>query len=312
MDEATKDLYAGALAIKKRRGFWTDLAYRFVKEKPIGTIGAVIVIILLMVGIFAGWLAPFGYNETFVGGKLEAPSGDHWMGTDNVGRDLLSRIIYGARISMFVGLGVPTISAIISTIIGMVSGFIGGKTDLIIQRFVDAWVCFPALFIMLTFMALVGSGVLQIILVLGILGGIGSSRLKRSAVLAIKSNLYVEAAKSIGAPTWSILFKHILPNIMPPIIITFTMGMGGAILAEASLSFLGYGIPPPYPSWGGMLSGPSRRYMIDAPWMAIWPGVALSIVVYGANMFGDALRDLLDPRLRGGLGRYTGGPRKQI
>jgi peptide/nickel transport system permease protein len=312
MDEATKDLYAGALAIKKRRGFWTDLAYRFVKEKPIGTIGAVIVIILLMVGIFAGWLAPFGYNETFVGGKLEAPSGDHWMGTDNVGRDMLSRIIYGARISMFVGLGVPTISAIISTIIGMVSGFLGGKTDLIIQRFVDAWVCFPALFIMLTFMALVGSGVLQIIIVLGVLGGIGSSRLKRSAVLAIKSNLYVEAAKSIGAPTWSILFKHILPNIMPPIIITFTMGMGGAILAEASLSFLGYGIPPPYPSWGGMLSGPSRRYMVDAPWMAIWPGVALSIVVYGANMFGDALRDLLDPRLRGGLGRYTGGPRKQI
>ena len=161
-------------------------------------------------------------------------------------------------------------------------------------------------------MALVGSGVLQIIIVLGVLGGIGSSRLKRSAVLAIKSNLYVEAAKSIGAPTWSILFKHILPNIMPPIIITFTMGMGGAILAEASLSFLGYGIPPPYPSWGGMLSGPSRRYMIDAPWMAIWPGVALSIVVYGANMFGDALRDLLDPRLRGGLGRYTGGPRRQI
>jgi peptide/nickel transport system permease protein len=194
----------------------------------------------------------------------------------------------------------------------MVSGFLGGKTDLIIQRFVDAWVCFPALFIMLTFMALVGSGVLQIIIVLGVLGGIGSSRLKRSAVLAIKSNLYVEAAKSIGAPTWSILFKHILPNIMPPIIITFTMGMGGAILAEASLSFLGYGIPPPYPSWGGMLSGPSRRYMVDAPWMAIWPGVALSIVVYGANMFGDALRDLLDPRLRGGLGRYTGGPRKQI
>jgi peptide/nickel transport system permease protein len=312
MTESTKGLYAGALSIKKRRGFWTDLAYRFVKEKPLGTVGAVIVIVLLIVGILANFLAPFGYNETFVGGKLEGMSIQHWMGTDNVGRDLLSRIIYGARISMFVGIGVPAIGCVISTLIGMISGFAGGKTDLIIQRFVDAWVCFPALFIMLTFMALVGSGVLQIILVLGVLGGIGGSRLMRSAVLAIKSNVYVEAAKAIGAPTWTILIKHILPNIMPPIIISFTMGMGGAILAEASLSFLGYGIPPPFPSWGGMLSGPSRRYMVDAPWMAIWPGVALSIVVYGANMFGDALRDLLDPRLRGGLGRYTGGPRRQI
>lgn len=311
MTEGTKDLYTGALAVRKRRSFLADLAVRLVKEKPLGTVGAVIVLLLLFIGIFAGWLAPYGYNETFVGGKLEGMSSTFWMGTDNVGRDLLSRIIYGARVSMFVGLGVPTISMIISTFIGLVSGFLGGKTDLIIQRFVDAWVCFPALFIMLTFMALVGSGMVQVILVLGIMGGIGASRLKRSAVLAVKMNLYVEAAKAIGCPTWSILIRHILPNIMATVIITFTMGMGGAILAEASLSFLGYGIPPPVPSWGGMLSGNARRYMIPAPWMAIFPGLALSIVVYGANMFGDALRDLLDPRLRGGIGRYSGGPRKR-
>ncbi len=311
MAETTKDLYAGALSTRKRRPFLADLAVRLVKEKPLGTVGAVIVLLLLFVGIFADWLAPYGYNETFVGGKLEGMSSTFWMGTDNVGRDLLSRIIYGARISMFVGLGVPTISAVISTFIGLISGFVGGKTDLIIQRFVDAWVCFPALFVMLTFMALIGSGLVQVIIVLGVLGGIGTSRLKRSAVIAIKQNVYVEAARAIGCPTWVILLKHILPNIMSIVIITFTMGMGGAILAEASLSFLGYGIPPPVPSWGGMLSGNARRYMIQAPWMAIFPGLALSIVVYGANMFGDALRDLLDPRLRGGLGRYSGGPRKR-
>jgi peptide/nickel transport system permease protein len=287
MTEGTKDLYAGDLPLRKRRSFLADLAVRFVKEKPLGTVGAVIVMLLLFVGIFADLLAPYGYNETFVGGKLDAPSATFWMGTDNVGRDLLSRIIFGARVSMFVGLGVSA------------------------QRFVDAWVCFPGLFVMLTFLALVGQGLIQMILVLGILGGIGGSRLARSAVIAIKQNVYVEAARAIGCPTWSILLRHILPNIMAPLIIMFTMGLGGAILAEASISFIGYGIPPPLPSWGGMLSGNARRYMIQAPWMAIYPGLALSIVVYGANMFGDALRDLLDPRLRGGLGRYSSGPRKR-
>jgi peptide/nickel transport system permease protein len=311
MAEGTKDSYTDAMALRKRRSFLADLCIRFVKEKPLGTVGAVIVIALLFVGIFADLLAPYGYNETFVGGKLDAPSSSFWMGTDNVGRDLMSRIIYGARISMYVGLGISGLATVISTFIGMISGFAGGKTDIIIQRFVDAWVCFPGLFVMLTLLALVGSGVAQLILVLGILGGIGGSRLARSAVIAIKSNTYVEAARAIGCPTWSILLKHILPNIMAPLIIMFTMGLGGAILAEASISFLGYGIPPPIPSWGGMLSGNARRYMIQAPWMAIFPGLALSIVVYGANMFGDALRDLLDPRLRGGLGQYSGGPRKR-
>ena len=312
MTESTKDLYAGLVTAKKRRGFLADLVYRFIKEKPLGTIGAIIVLLLLFVGIFANWLAPYGYNDTFVGGKLEAPSTHFWMGTDNVGRDLLSRIIYGARVSMFVGLGASGIGVALNAIIGLVSGYIGGKTDLIIQRFVDAWVCFPFLFILLTFMALIGSGLIQVIIVLGVAGGIAGSRLMRSAVIAVKHNLYVEAARAIGSPTWLVLLKHILPNVMAPMIIMFTMGIGGSILAEASISFLGYGIPPPAPSWGGMLSGNSRRYMVAAPWLAIWPGVALSIVVYGANMFGDALRDLLDPRLRGGLGRYSGGKPKKL
>jgi peptide/nickel transport system permease protein len=310
MTETTDDLYAGQLSVRKRRSFFTDLVIRLVKEKPLGTVGAVIVLLLLFVGIFANFLAPYGYNDTWVGAKLEAPSIHHWMGTDNVGRDLMSRIIYGARVSMFVGLGASALGCALNATIGLISGYAGGKLDLVIQRFVDAWVCFPFLFLLLTFMALIGAGIVQVILVLGIAGGIGGSRLMRSAVIAIKSNMYVESAKAIGTTTPTILMRHILPNVMAPLIIAFTMGVGSSILAEASISFLGYGIPPPAPSWGGMLSGNARSLMLQAPWMAIFPGLALSIVVYGVNMFGDALRDLLDPRLRGGLGRYNVSKRK--
>jgi len=309
MAEGTTGLYAGALTREKRRHFLIDLTTRLVREKPLGTVGAVIVLILLLVGIFAHWLAPYGYNETLVGGRLESSSWEHWMGTDQSGRDLLSRIVYGARISMFVGLGVSIFSTIISGLIGLISGYLGGKVDLLTQRFVDAWMCFPGLFIMITLMALVGPGIPQVIIVLGALYGITGSRTVRGAVIGIKENVYVDAARSIGCPTGSLLFRHILPNIMAPMIIVFTSRMGAAILAEATLSFLGYGIPEPFPSWGGMLNR-GRPYMLEGLHLAVWPGLALSIVVWGVNMFGDGLRDLLDPRLRGGLGRYAGTAKK--
>ncbi len=309
MAEGTTGLYDGAITREKRRHFLVDLSRRLIREKPLGTIGAVIVLILLLVGIFADVLAPYGYNETLVGGRLESSSWQHWMGTDQSGRDLLSRVVYGARISMFVGLGVSILSTVISGLIGLFSGYIGGKTDLVIQRFVDAWMCFPGVFIMMTLMALVGPGIPQVIIVLGILYGITGSRTVRGAVIGIKENVYVEAARSIGCPTGAILFRHILPNIMAPMIIVFTSRMGAAILAEATLSFLGYGIPEPFPSWGGMLNR-GRPYMLEGLHLAVWPGLALSIVVWGINMFGDGLRDLLDPRLRGGLGRYSGTGKK--
>lgn len=299
-----------AMKARKRHSFFVDLAIRLVKEKPLGLIGALIVLVLFLTGIFAHWLAPYGYNEIYVTPRLAAPSASHPLGGDNIGRDLFSRVIYGARISMFVGLGATALGVTISTIIGVISGFLGGKTDIIIQRFVDAWMCFPALFLILSVMAIVGPGMWQVILVLGVLNGISSSRIVRGAVITIKNNVYVEAAKATGCSTPKILVQHILPNIMAPIIILFTIGMGAAILAEASISFLGFGIPPPTPSWGGMLSEGGTRYMLLAPWMAIWPGLALSVVVYGVNMLGDALRDLLDPRLRGGLGRYSGTAKK--
>jgi len=205
---------------------------------------------------------------------------------------------------MIVGLASPAISICVSLIIGGSSGFLGGKYDMIMQRFVDAWMCFPELIILLSVMAFVGQGLLQVVLVLGISGGIGGSRTIRGAVMSIKENMYVGAARAIGSGTFRTLLRHILPNIMPVVIIIFTTRMSGAILAEASMSFLGFGVPPPTPTWGGMLSGDGRRYMMQAPWLAFWPGFALSIAVYGINMLGDAIRDLLDPRLRGGLGRY--------
>ena len=311
MTSAT-EIPAEALDERKRHSLLVDLVIRLVREKPLGTIGGVIVLVLFLVGIFANFLAPYGFNEIQLSDRLSPPSGSHLMGADNLGRDLLSRIIFGARISMYVGMGASILATFGATMIGIISGWFGGKTDMVIQRFVDSIMCFPPLFILLTVMALLGPGLIQVILVLGILTWFGSSRIVRAAVIGIKMNVYLEAAKAIGAPPTKILARHILPNIMAPIIIMFTIGMGGFILAEATLSFLGFGIPPPTPSWGGMLSESGRRYMLLAPWMALWPGAALAIVVYGINMLGDAVRDILDPRLRGGLGRYGGVKRKEI
>jgi peptide/nickel transport system permease protein len=283
-----------------------------VKEKPLGTVGAIIVLALFIVGIFANFLAPYGYNEIIQVDTLASPSPAHILGADNVGRDVLSRVIFGARISMIVGVTATTLGILISILIAVPSGYVGGKYDLIIQRFVDAWMSFPGLIILLTAMSILGTGMWQIILVLGISYGIGGSRVVRSAVISIKESIYLQAAVATGSQTQRIIIQHVLPNIAAPVIILASVDMGGVILVEASLSFLGFGIPPPQPSWGGMLSGTGRMYMLQAPWMVIWPGLALTAVVYGINMFGDALRDLLDPRLRGGLGRYSAKNIKKI
>lgn len=277
---------------------------RLVTEKPLGTVGAVITLLLLLTGVFADLLAPYGFNETEVGEFLEPPSRQFWLGTDNLGRDVLSRVIYGARISMVVGISATAVSTLIATAIGVLCGYLGGKFDLLVQRFVDGWMCLPYLPILMVVMAIVGPGLLGLIIVMGVSGGIGGSRFSRSVVINIKENAYLEASLAVGSSTSRMLLRHVLPNIMAPIIISFSLAVPGVILGEASLSFLGFGIPAPAPSWGGMLSGSGRRFMFNAPWMVIWPGLALSIVVYGVNMFGDAVRDLLDPRLRGGAGSY--------
>jgi peptide/nickel transport system permease protein len=297
--------------VSKARSFWLDVFIRLVKEKPLGTVGGIIVLALLITGICADWLAPYPYNDIFVGPRLAAPSLAFPFGCDQLGRDVLSRVIYGARVSVIVGLSVAGISVAISTAIGIVCGYIGGKVDLIGQRIVDGVMCIPGLFLILTFLAIFPTpggnllkAVLPVTLVLGILFGIGQSRIVRGAVIGIRANPYLEAARAIGCGTRRILLKHVLPNVLAPIIILFTITVGAAILIEASISFLGFGIPPPFPTWGGMLSMEGRRYMLQAPFLAFWPGFFLAIVVWGVNMLGDALRDLFDPRLRGGLGRY--------
>lgn len=311
MSEETSKITATATTHRSRRVSVTNFFIRLAREKRLGLVGGIVVLILLILGIFADVIAPYGYNDIDLKARFEAPSVEYPLGTDNLGRDELSRIIYGARISVIVGLGASAIATIIAILIGLFSGFLGGKFDIIVQRFVDAWLAFPALILLLTGMALIGPGILQITLVLGIAVGIGSSRVIRSGVMAIRENVYITASQSIGASTVHILLRHILPNVTPLVIVFFTVSIAGMIIGEASLSFLGFGVPPPEPSWGGMLSTEGRAFMFQAPWLALWPGLALTIVVYGVNVFGDAVRDLIDPRLRGGSGRYGNiNPRK--
>ena len=294
------------------RGRFADFFIRLLKEKPLGIACGIIIVLLILVAIFADVLAPYRYTEMHLVDRLTGPSARYLLGTDQLGRDLLSRLIVGARISMLVGLSATTLNLVVAVLIGGISGFLGGKVDLVVQRFIDAWMAFPGLLLLLTIMSLVGRGLPQIIVVLGVTGGIGSSRIVRSAVIGVKENDYFLAAKAVGTPTSQILIRHVLPNIAAPVIIIFTINIGGVVLSEASLSFLGFGLPLDIPSWGGLLSREGRLYMEKAPWLALWPGLFLTITVYSLNMFGDALRDLLDPRLRGGQGSYgTAGKRKR-
>ena len=280
-----------------------DSLVRLARRKPLGAISALIVLTLLFVAIFADVLAPYPYDEIHLIDRLQGPSAQYLLGTDQAGRDLLSRLIFGARVSLLVGLAVTTLSVVISTVIGGTAGFLGGRFDILLQRFVDAWMAFPGLLLLLTMMSIVGRGVPQIILVLGIAGGIGGSRVIRGAVIGIKENAYFQAAEAVGASRLRTFMRHVVPNVLPVVIITFSVSIGGVVLALASLGFLGYGLPPGIPDWGGLLSREGRQYMEIAPRLAFWPGLCLTVTVFSLNMFGDAVRDLLDPRLRGGAGR---------
>lgn len=275
------------------------LLARLFREKPLGAAGALIFLLFLLCGVFAGWLAPYGANEIMPVNRMKPPSLTFPFGTDYLGRDQLSRILYGAQLSMIIGFCAAGFATVVSVLIGVVSGYAGGRVDMLIQRFVDAWQSFPGLVILIVAVAVLGPGMPQVIGVLALLYGIAGSRIVRGAVVSVRENMYVHAAQSIGAGTQRILWRHILPNVMPVVIVLFTSRLGATILAESALSFLGLGVPPPAPTWGGMLTGSARAYMYQGPWLALAPGLALTIVVYAINVFGDALRDLLDPRMRG-------------
>lgn len=299
------------IAEPKRRPYLLELLIRLIKEKPLGTVGLVIVVILLLTGIGAELLAPFPMNKIDLTATLAGPSPKHMLGTDNLGRDVLANLIYGARVSMIIGTLATLLTMVVSIFIGALSATIGGTFDLILQRFVDAWMCIPGIMILLIMMSILGKGLPQMIAAMAIPGGIGGSRMIRSAVIAIKENQYIEANRAIGASTGWLMMRHIIPNIAPLIILASAMQIGGMIMMESGLSFLGFGVPPGVPSWGSMLSNEGRQYMEIAPALAFWPGFCLALVIFGCNVFGDALRDLMDPRLKGGVGTYAAPGEKQ-
>ena len=287
------------LAAPRCRGPVREFFSRLRREKPVGAAAAVVFLLFVLTGLFAQLLAPYGFNEVSMLERLQAPSWKHPFGTDNLGRDMFSRCVYGAQVSITIGLSAAVLATLISVVIGTLTGYLGGRFDMVVQRIVDAYMSFPELVILIAVVSVVGPGMFQIIGVLSLVFGIGGSRIIRSAVVSVRENMYVHAAQSIGTSTRRILWWHPLPNIMPPIIVLFTTRVGAVILVESGLSFLGLGVPPPAPTWGGLLSGAGRTYMFQGPWLALAPGLCLTAVVYVTNVFGDALRDLLDPRMRG-------------
>ena len=278
---------------------WQHRLVRLIRQKPLAAFGAVVILIMLTMAVFSEVVAPYPYHKTVETDYLQPPSIHHWMGTDNQGRGIFSRVVYGARITMAISLGAVCLGMALATLIGVTSGYFGGVADLLIQRAVDAWMAFPWLVLLLSVMSIVGHGITNLILTLGLLVAAEGARIIRGSTLAIKEQTYIEAAHAVGATHRRILWRYVLPNVMAPVIITATVSLGSIILAEASLSFLGYGVPPPYPSWGRMLNASGRVFMVRAPWMVVWAGVAISLTVFAFNMLGDAIRDVLDPRLRG-------------
>lgn len=275
---------------------WRGLR-RFARRKPLGAAGAIIFLLVCATAALAPVLAPYDPLEAS-GSRLEAPSSQHWMGTDEQSRDVMSRIIYGAQLSLKVSTASIALATIAGTVIGLMSGFFGGVADFLIQRIIDVMLSIPVLILAIALVAVLGTSTFNLIVAIAVGQFPLFTRVVRSSVLVAREAQYVDAAEIVGAGSARVMFRHVLPNVIAPIIVLASAGLGFAILAETSLSFLGLGPPITEPSWGAMLSGPARIYMPVAPWLAIFPGIAISLVVFSANMLGDALRDEWDPRLR--------------
>jgi peptide/nickel transport system permease protein len=274
-------------------------ALGLVRRRPLGVASATIILLVVLCAIFAPVIARADPLKTVPRDRLQTPSADHWLGTDNLGRDVFSRIVHGARISLWVGFLATVLGTGFGTLVGLTSGYFGGKFDLVSQRLVDAIQVVPGLILALVMISVFGPSITNAIIAIGFVVWPADCRVVRGAVLSARKNVYVEAAEVTGASHTRILVRHILPNIIPSIIVLASLRFPGAILTEASLSFLGLGTPPPAPSWGGMLSGAGRQYMEQVPTLAIFPGLAIVFTVLAFNLFGDTLRDILDPRMRG-------------
>jgi peptide/nickel transport system permease protein len=272
---------------------------KFVRTKPLGAAGALIILGLMAVAAVADTLAPYDAYQADYSLQFARPSVEHWFGTDEFGRDLMSRIMYGARIALFVGFSASFIGCTLGGLLGVTSAYVGGKTDLLLERLMDILLAFPQLILALAIASILGPAVQNVVIAIAIPIIPRAARVVRSTALAVKENVYVEAVSALGAPQRRIVLRHIVPNVVAPYIIILTAQLGGAILAEAALSYLGLGAAEPTPSWGLMLSGSALSYAEKAPWIAIFPGIAISLGVFGFNLFGDSLRDALDPKLRG-------------
>ena len=312
-----------ARALRLLRGFG-----HFVRVKPLGALGALTLIVIVLFAAFSPWLAPYHLNQVKLVDALQGPSGRHWFGADPNGGDILSNILYGCQVTALVGIGTVLLVTVLSLAVGLLSGYFGGRADFLVQRIVDIWLSFPAIFLILTLVAVLrttgGEGFFGlgrgphvgpspaggpwfwytfprttiVILVLGLVLAGGASRVVRGAVLSVKANPYIEAATVLGARDLRVIMRHVLPNVMPTVIVLATLQLGTAILAEATISFLGVGVTN-FPTWGQMLSGRTRDLVENHMHLAIFPGAAIFLAVFGFNMLGDALRDVLDPRLRG-------------
>jgi ABC-type dipeptide/oligopeptide/nickel transport system permease subunit len=283
-------------AATRSSSLWRDAFRRLLKNR-LAVAGGAVVILLCLVAIFADLLAPYSYTKTNFGRLNETPTRDHPLGTDNLGRDMLSRMIYGARVSMLVGVGAQLIVVAIGVPIGAFSGFIGGRTDLLLTRFIDVMYAFPRLLFVILVMSMLGAGLTNIFIAIGLTGWVGIARQTRAQVLALKAKEFVEGARSLGARSGRVLLRHVLPNALSPIVVAVTFGIPEAIFTEAALSFIGVGINPPTPSWGQMV-GEGQQYLRSAWHLCVFPSIAIAITMLSFTFLGDGVRDALDPKLK--------------
>ena len=277
---------------------WRNAILDFCRRRPLGALGGAVVLLNIVVGVLANLIAPYDPLATDYGAMLAAPSASHWLGTDAFGRDVLARLIYGSRTAMIVGFSCAFVGATLGAVIGVASAYFGGKVDLLIQRVMDIFLSFPLIILALAVVAMLGTGLQNVIAAITVPMIPRAALVARSSALAIREMPYVDAARAAGFRHGRIILRHMSPNVMAPYLIMLTSFLGQAILLEASLSFLGLGVSEPTPAWGLMLRGAAVQFAESAPWMAVFPGLAISLAVFAFNLFGDSLRDALDPRLR--------------
>ena len=281
-----------------RKKSFVDAALKMARKQPVGVAGLGVVILMIFAAVFAPWLTPYHPEYNDFAAMLTAPNAEYILGTDQFGRDIFTRIIYGARTALFVGFAAATVGAVAGLVLGVASAYFGGMFDLIFQRIMDVFMAFPLIILALAVVATLGTGTENVIIAITIPFIPQCARVVRSNALAIREIPYVDAARALGFGHARIILRHMVPNVMAPFLILFTAFVGQAILLEASLSYLGMGVQEPTPAWGLMLQGGAEEYAESAPWVAIWPGVAISLAVFGFNLFGDSVRDTLDPKLR--------------